>query len=113
MDVKISIEPDPVRRNEVVTITVSTPGGGDPSGLLMRIVSAQGSLTMRAPRKLDAYGAPKPGEPGAYECKIHTIKFESGEYLVDVVPGSTFSSSDVVSKKFTVVPPRTIVSGRR
>jgi len=98
-----------VRQNEAVMITVSMPDGGDPSGWLMRIVEAQGS-TKLSPRRLGAYGGPRQGEPGTYDCKVHTIKFEPGEYFVDLSTAASFDPLETTSKKFTVMPRRIVVA---
>lgn len=101
--VKISIDPDPVAANNDVTVAVSAPGGCDPLDLLMRIVSARDSDIIKiGPRGLDAYGTPRQGEPGTYDCRIRTTGFDPGEYVVDVSPMGSFEPSDTASKKFTV-----------
>lgn len=107
--VEISVEPDTVRQNDAVTVTVSIPDGGDPSGWFMRIVEAQGT-TKVSPRKLGAYGDPRQGAPGTYDCKVHTIKFEPGEYFVDLSTVVSFDPLETTSKKFTVMPRRIIVA---
>lgn len=100
--VKISVEPNPVEQNEAVTITVSVPGGGS-TGWFMRIVAAHDSAVVKCEaRGLGAYGNPRPGDPNTHDCKIQTIGFEPGEYLVDVSPMTSFELPDTASKKFTV-----------
>lgn len=111
----MAIDPDPVSENEVVTIAVEMPGG-DPQDWEMRIVAAHDPAAIkRAPRGLDAYGSPVEGRPGAYECKISTIGFEPGEYLVDMAPGGRFDEPGMASKKFTVRPQEIIAvsAGKR
>ena len=104
MDAEVVIEPDPVRKSEPVTITISTLEG-ESQDWSMRIVAAHDpTAVMRAPRGLDAYGAPRAGDPDVYDCKIRTIGFEPGEYLVDLAPKGKFDSQGMVSKKFTVEP---------
>jgi len=100
--VKISIDPDPVKRNGVVTVTVYLPDGGEPSGWFMRIVSAQDSSTAREARVLEAYVTRS--AQGAHECEIRTMGLEPGEYLVDISPMASFEPQDTASKKFSVVP---------
>jgi len=107
--VGISISPDPVKQNEIVTVTVSMPGGSDPSGWLMRMVAAEGA-TKLPPRRLDAYGVPRQGNTDTYDCKVRTIKFEPGEYIVDLSPKASFDPLEAVSKKFAVVPHRIVVA---
>lgn len=100
---KIGIDPDPVIQNGTLTVTVSVPGG-DPSDWHMRIVAARGSPVMLAPRGLGAYGSPREGESGAYDCRIQITGFEPGEYLVDLSHNGAFDSPGMASKKFTVEP---------
>lgn len=107
--VAISISPDPVKQNEVVTVTVSMPDGSDPSGWLMRMVAAEGA-TKLPPRRLDAYGDPRQENSGMHDCKVRTIGFEPGEYLVDLSPTGSFDPLETVSKKFAVVPHRIVVA---
>jgi len=100
---KIGIDPDPVIQNGTLTVTVSVPDG-DPSDWHMRIVAARGHPVMLAPRGLDAYGSPKEGEGGSYDCRVQIIGFEPGEYLVDLSHNGEFGSQGMASKKFTVEP---------
>jgi len=64
----------------------------------------RGSPVMLAPRGLDAYGSPREGESGAYDCRIQIIGFEPGEYLVDLSRNGEFDSPGMASKRFTVEP---------
>jgi len=100
-DVKISVRPHTVEQGGIVTVTVVIPNGGDPSSLLMRIVSAQGSATAVDARKLNAFVTRAAGQD-AYACEISTAAFRPGEYLVDISPMASFELSGTISKKFTV-----------
>jgi len=109
--VKISIEPNPVAQNEVVTITVSVPDGGGSTGWFMRIVAAHDSAVVKCePRGLGAYGAPREGDPGTYDCEIQTVRFETGGYLVDLSPTAAFDPQYMASKKFTVTGQRMAIA---
>ncbi|MDD9808249.1 MAG: hypothetical protein OXU37_04765 [Thaumarchaeota archaeon] len=107
--VEISVEPNPVRQNEAVTITVSTHDGGDPTGWLLRLVAAEGPIKL-PPRRLDAYGDPRQGKADTYDCKVSTVTFEPGDYLVDLSPKGSFDPLEIASKRFTVVPQRIVIA---
>lgn len=109
MSVKIAIDPDPVGEGNNMTVTVGITGG-EPAGWQMRIVSAQDSSVVRTPRSLDAYGSPREGATGVYDCEIATIGFKPGEYMVDLAPGGKFDTPEMASKKFTVRPGRIAVA---
>jgi len=109
LSAKIAIRPDPVEKGNTIAVAVDMLGG-EPSSWQMRIVSAQDSAVMRAPRGLDTYGAPREGAAGAYDCEFAIIGFEPGEYLVEVAPKGKFDAPDMASKKFTVRPARIIVA---
>lgn len=110
MGAEISIELDPVEQGNTITVAVAITGGGKPPGWHMHIVSAQDSSMVRTPRGLDAYGSPREGVAGAYDCEIAIIGFEPGEYMVDLAPGGKFDTPEMASKKFTVRPARIIVA---
>lgn len=102
------VEPDPVEQGEIAIVTVSLPANSDPSGWLMRVVSAQGSVVVLPARGLDTYVARTP-QPGTHECEVDTAAFKPGVYLVDISPMASFELSDTASARFTVDHPMPIV----
>lgn len=108
--VKIDIDPNPVIQNDFLTVTVSVPDGGDPSGWFMRIVAVSGSPTKLAPRGLDVYGSPKSGKRGVHDCRAQTVGFEPGDYLVDVAREGGFDAPGMASRRFTVEAQEIVVA---
>ncbi|MDD9809216.1 MAG: hypothetical protein OXU25_05215 [Thaumarchaeota archaeon] len=104
MDAEMA-EPDPARKSEPVTITTGILEGESQDWGMRTVAAHDHTAVMRAPRGLDAYGVPRAGEPDVHDCKVRTIGFGPGEYLVGLALKGKFDSQGMVGKKFVVEAP--------
>lgn len=96
----MTVAPSTVRQGDEITVAVSS--GGPMGGWLLRVCESGGRIRSR-PTRLAVYGAPAPdGDTVTLECKIRTLGYEPGEYMVDVSPDGEFALGRTVTRRLVV-----------
>jgi len=96
----LAVAPSTVKRGDEITVTVSS---GEPMGdWLLRICESSGEIRSR-PTRLSVYGDPVPDKDSAtLECRIRTIGYKPGEYMVDVSPDEEFALGRTKTQRLVV-----------
>lgn len=99
-DVQVTVVPSTVRQGDEITVAVSSREPID--DWLLRICESGGEVRSR-PTRLSVYGAPaSDGDSATLECKIRTIGYEPGEYMVDVSPDDEFALERTKTRRLVV-----------
>jgi len=96
----VTVAPSTVKQGGEITVAVSArvPVGD----WFLRICESSGGIRSR-PTRLSVYGAPVPdGDAATLECKIRTIGYEPGEYMVDVSPDDGFVPERTKTRRLLV-----------
>jgi len=111
-DVQVTVTPTAVRQGGEITVAVSAR---EPVGdWFLRVCESSGGIRSR-PTRLNVYGAPtSDGDVTTLECKIRTVGYAPGEYMVDVSPDDGFALERTKTRRVVVedVGPRTVQRSR-